>query len=276
MQTNSVYLYPNKIDVFTNVLDEWVGGYRKVYQRNLKFYRGVDNKVILQLKNGDQKAVPLNVSNNEYIVFNLVSEETKGLILQKDGTLANDSSANKGQVTVTLTEAELQALETGMYRYSAHVEIRDPISPTEYTVTSKSPLYVDSQYGVIGTLEIAGDVLGDVHSSLVVDKFLYTNPQTQGEEQPKFYISSIIDARPILGTSQSLHTFQLYCTNYSGTVKIQGSIDEQGATPSTWVDIEIITLTSATLAYQNITGKYNWFRIYHLPTAGTLDKVLYR
>ena len=105
MQTNSVYLYPNKIDVFTNVLDEWVGGYRKVYQRNLKFYRGVDNKVILQLKNGDQKAVPLNVSNNEYIVFNLVSEETKGLILQKDGTLPNDSSANRGQVTVTLTES---------------------------------------------------------------------------------------------------------------------------------------------------------------------------
>jgi hypothetical protein len=72
----------------------------------------------------------------------------------------------------------------------------------------------------------------------------------------------------------------LFCTNYTGSVIIQGSISE-GGNPGVWVDVETLVLTAETLTYQNITGKYNWFRVKHTPNKlitnnGTVDKVLYR
>ena len=50
-----------------------------------------------------------------------------------------------------------------------------------------------------------------------------------------------------------------------------------------WVDVpgQTFTLTTGTLTYRNITGKYNWFRVKHTPNKlitnnGTVDKILYR
>jgi hypothetical protein len=57
MQLGSVYLYPNRLDVYTN-FDDWVHERnRKVYQRNLKVYRGVDNRIEFRVKTSDQKVV---------------------------------------------------------------------------------------------------------------------------------------------------------------------------------------------------------------------------
>jgi hypothetical protein len=58
-------------------------------------------------------------------------------------------------------------------------------------------------------------------------------------------------------------------------VIIQGSIDD-GATPKNWVDVSTQTITNSNVKYSNVVGKWNFFRIKHLPTTGTVDKVLYR
>lgn len=276
MQLNSVYLYPNKIDVYTNTLASWpTERYRKVYNRNLKIYRGVDNKIELQVRNSDEKAAAITGTT---LVFNLVTRDTKDLILTRDCVV--QSNAN-GRVYVTITDDDLLDLESGFYNFTVTQEVREAINTNEYKVTSRTPLYIDSQYGAIATLEILGDVYGETVDSLLVDKFNYTNPFTTGSENDKFYISSIIDTRPEIGPVYGLHTFQLYLNNYSGELTIQGSLDEQGGTPreSKWTDVETLTLTNANTQYVNITGKYNWFRIKHIPTTnntGTVDKILYR
>jgi hypothetical protein len=277
MQINSVYLYPNKIDAYTNLLDPLtVERYRKVYNRNLKIFRSVDNRIDLQLRNSDQKSITINSSA---VVFNIVGRDNKQLLVQKDFTLIPDDSTRKikGRAYVTLTAAELEDLQEGHYQYSILQEERQVISETEYQVTSRTPLYVDSQYGVNGTIEIVNDALGSVSTSTVINKFAYTNPFTTGDTNSKFYISSIIDAQPTLGTAQSIHTFQLYFNNYSGSL----TIDDQGATPKNWTTvIPSIDFTSQTDSiYKNIIGKYNWFRIKHIPATnntGTVDKILYR
>jgi hypothetical protein len=230
-----------------------------VYNRNLKIYRSVDNRIDLQVRNSDQKASNITGST---LVFNLVTRETQDLILQKDCT---EQDLLSGKVFVTLTELDLLDLDPGFYNYSIIKEVRETIDSTDYKVTSRIPMYMDSQYGTIGTIEVSGDVSGAIDKSIVVDKFNYTNPFTQGDETPKFYISSIIDARPTINTANSLHTFQFYHTNYVGSVTIQGSIDEQGATPrdNKWSDVATVDLT--TEQYKNVTGKYNWFRIKHVP-----------
>jgi hypothetical protein len=276
MQLNSVYLYPNKIDVFTNALASWqTERYRRVYNRNLKIYRSVDNRIDLQVRNSDQKAADITGST---LVFNIITREGKDLVLSKD---CITSSASGGKVYVTLTKEELLNLESGFYNYSVTQEVRTALDGSAYIlgnsfkVTSRTPMFQDAQYGAIGTVEVSGDVLGETEESVEVTKFEYINPATTGYTDPTYYTSSLIDAIGNTQTPSSLHTFQIYSTNYTGTVKIQGSLSE-GGTPHVWTDIETLALTNATQTYQNIIGKYNFFRVRHFPTSGTVDKVLYR
>ena len=81
MQQISVYLYPNNIDVFTNVGAWTTERYRKVYQRNIKVYGGMDNRIKVQVKNADQKS--LNITGST-VVFTIVGRDTQELILEKD------------------------------------------------------------------------------------------------------------------------------------------------------------------------------------------------
>lgn len=276
MQLSPVYLYLNKIDAYTNSLDSWVGGYRKVYQRTLKIYRGVDNKIDLQLRNGDEKAVELLA--DQYVVFKLIAKGTQEHLLSKDCEYANDSSASRGRVFVTLTESELLDLEPGFYQYTTSIETRETTTAPQYRVTSKTPLYVDSQFGVVGNIEVSGDIAGKLPSSTVIDAFA----RHVDDNGDSYYISSIVDAEPNTSTPQSNHTFQFYTSSYTGTVKLQGSISP-GANPYVWVDIPdsafdfgTNNFDPTTTPYINVTGKWNWFRIRHVPTTGTLDKILYR
>ena len=261
MQFNPVYLYANKLDVFTSPSDSWsTERYRRVYNRNLKIYRGVDNRIDIQVRNNDQKAS--NVVGST-LVFNLVSKDTKNLVLQKDFTAMDLTT---GKVTIILNEGELLNLENGFYQYSIVKEVRETVDSTDYKVISKIPLYVDSQYDTVGTLEISGDVYGDVAESTIINTFNYVNPFTQGDSTPAWFESAIIDARPKVKTGNALHTFQFYSTNYSGSVVIQGNLDDQGGSPreSKWVTIESVDLTSE--HYKNIVGNWSWLRIKHIPT----------
>lgn len=275
MQFNPVYLYVNKLDVFTTPTDTWsTERYRRVYNRNLKIFRGVDNRIDIQVRNNDQKASNIVGST---LVFNLVSQDTKDLVLQKDFTAMDLAT---GKVTVIITAEELLDLDIGFYNYSIVKEVRSTVDSTDYTVTSKMPLYMDSQYDTVGTLEITGDVYGGVANSVIVDTFNYTNPFTQGATEPfPFYTSQIIDTAPNTSPAYPIHTFQFYTTNYTGTVEIQASLDAQGATPRDTKFSTVATVDIANEKYKNVTGKYNWFRIKHIPATnntGTVDKILYR
>ena len=290
MQFNPVYLYVNKLDVFTTPADTWsTERYRRVYNRNLKIFRGVDNRIDIQVRNSDQKTTNLTppvdpIDNQPYVnvlVFNLVNQDTKDLVLQKDFTAIDLST---GKVTITLTERELLDLDNGFYNYSIIKELRNNLDEDStalgYEIISKIPLYMDSQYGATGTIEITGDVYGGVADSVNVSTFNYTNPFTQGAAEPfPFYTSEIIDTAPNTSPAYPIHTFQFYTTNYTGTVEIQASLDTQGATPRETKWATVATVDLLTERYKNVTGKYNWFRIKHTPAlnnTGTVDKILYR
>jgi len=262
MQINSLYLYPNKIDLFTSSLDSWTTErYRQVYNRNLKVFRSVDNRIDLQVKNSDQK--PISTAGTT-LVFNLLSREGKDLVWSKDCEVVSDTV---GRYRVTLTTQELLDLEIGFYEYSIVQEIREDINLTNYKVTRKTSLYMDSQYSAVGTLEIADDVMGSVQDSIVVDKFNYTNPFTVGDSNAPYYVSSLIDAQANINVPQSLHTFVFYSSDYEGTVTVQGSLRDD-ADPSKWTDL-LTFQTDNNLIYKNVTGKYRWFRVKHEPSKVT-------
>ena len=267
MQQISVYLYPNNIDVFTNIGAWTTERYRKVYQRNIKVYGGMDNRIKVQVKNADQKS--LNITGST-VVFTLVGRDTQELILEKDCTVTDLAT---GKINVILTAADLLDIETGSYQYSLHRETRSNIDSTEYIVTEKTPLYSDSQYGTLGTIEVAHSIYGapTISNSIKV----FSLHKSFGESFTDYYVSGIIDAKPEVSAPNSLHTFQFYFSNYSGLVIIQGSLSD-GGNPEVWADVATLNFENATNDYYNLTGKYNWFRLKHTPTSGTVDKVLYR
>ena len=266
MQFNPVYLYSNKVDVFTEQLATWTTErYRKVYNRNLKIYKSVDNRIDIQVRNSDQKTMNITGST---LVFNLVVRDTQDSVFKKD-FISQD--LNTGKVTITLTEEELYDLDPGFYQYSIIKEVRETINNSEHTVTSRLPLYVDSQYGVLANIEILGDVGGTVSQSQTINEFKLVDPTTSGESSPPpYFLSTAVDANLNKATANSLHTFQFYFDGYDGTVIIQGNLDTQGATPrqTTWSDL-LTFIPDTDIMYKNIVGKYNWFRIKHEPQKST-------
>jgi hypothetical protein len=256
MQSISVYLYQNKIDVFTNAAAAWTTErYRRVYNRNVKIYRGVDNRIDIQVRNSDEKAADTTGST---LVFNLIERESQSLVIKKDCVLIN---ATTGRYYVTLTQAEMQDIEQGYYQYSVYNEIR-AANGTNYTVTSRTPMYIDSQYGDKATIEVGGSGQGDLIPSKEINAFNVHMSFDEGFDN--YYISSIIDANPQTSTPQSLHTFQFYLNNYSGRVEIQGSLSD-GGNPEIWSTVYTTDFDNKDSGYANITGKYNFFRIKHTP-----------
>lgn len=262
MQINSLYLYPNKIDLFTSSLASWTNErYRKVYNRNLKIFRGADNRFDIQIKNSDQK--PIDTSGST-LVFNLLAREGKDLVFSKDCEVVSETV---GRYRVFISERELLDLESGNYDYSFVQENRTVLDATEHKVSRRTPLYVDGQYDVIGTIEILDDVKGTVQDSLEINKFSYVNPFALADTNPPYFISSIIDAQPNINIAQSLHTFVIYSTDYEGSVTVQGSLRED-ADPDVWSDIVTFELDN-NIVYKNITGKFRWFRVRHEPSRVT-------
>jgi hypothetical protein len=268
MQLIPVYLYPNKITAYFS--SSWTNErFRKVYNRKVKIYRSTDNVIDIQLKNGDQKPIPII---NRSLVFNLFSQDTNRLLKSKDC----DIVSTNGRAQVILTQQDLNDLDQGFYNYSLVLEQREE-SNNGYTVVSSQAMYIDEQFEGISVIEIAGDILGSSRDTIEIREFSYVNPRTQGESTSLYFTSSIIDARPNSTDPQTLHTFQIYFTDFDGKITIQGSMSRGGA-PERWVDIGDDAIfpgnnnfqsDANSVVYKNVLGKWNWFRIRQTGHTGT-------
>lgn len=250
MQLNPSYLYSNKVDVFTS-LDTWTKErYRKVYQRNLKVYRGVDNRLDFQIKNGDEKPQPIT---NLTVVFNMVGVESKELVIQKDCTVYD---APQGRVFVILTQADVEQITAGHYHYSLYAQSDAGV---------KTPLYGDSQYGVTGVIDVFDNAYGMPMPSI-------SSPLRAGV-QP--YVTDEFDAKPQFNSNAGLHTFAFYSTDYVGTLAIEGTLEDPAG--NIWVTLDTLDLDNTPITYRNVTGVWSRLRVKEVTkTAGTLDNVMYR
>jgi hypothetical protein len=81
MQTVSRYLINNLVIAYIN---GYHGRNSKVYDRQLKLYRGVSNPVTFTFKNEDQKAQFVDSKTFE---FNLIDTESKKSVLTRNLTI---------------------------------------------------------------------------------------------------------------------------------------------------------------------------------------------
>lgn len=269
-----IYIYETGYTLFSDLDGAVKQGYTPMYQKDIQVVKGVTNTIKFTVKNQDQK--PLDISG-ETLTFNLVNKETGAVHLQKACTTLDDGStvATKGVATITLTESDTADLVSKFYKFS----VSRTIGGAGNHVT-----YANTYYDVAGTMELVDQVYPAFTNSTELPNTDFTRPTTSNFYRPQGqiteYFSSIVDAQPEYKRNGAVHTITYYSNSYTGDLTIQGTLDSQVSSDTSWVDLTTISLTSSdTIGYSNITGVYNYFKLKHLPdnsNTGTLDKVLVR
>jgi hypothetical protein len=230
-------------------------GYRKMYTRNMKLYKGIDNKFQIKLLNGDQKLINAVGQTVSWILLDRNTAELKCML-----TKTVEGSDNS-LVQFTVNEGDLEPINGGMYMYSAYLTDE---------AGNRTILYGDSQYGASVPVEIISNSFPQVYPSIVLDAFTTT---------PSGKYTSAVNARPELnGKNNALHTAAIYSTGYTGTVNIEVTLDNGITEIVNWATLDTVDIYD-NLQYVNFTGVFTFvrFRTVDDPSnTGTVDKILYR
>ena len=156
MQKISSYLYPNRIELLAD-LAGFTTEYTNVYQKTVKIYKGVDNVLEFDIKNADQKRIELSTTPSiTDITLNLMDASGYSV-----GTYTVTPTATKGIATVTIPQADVADIRHQFLKYSV----------TATKGTANIPLYADSRFGAIGTIELVGSAVPVPHSQRVYTSF---------------------------------------------------------------------------------------------------------
>lgn len=205
--------------------------YGPVYAKKITVNKGVDNVLLFQIVNQDQK--PVNVTGSEF-VFRLIDTAGAAILLENDMTILN---ATLGRIKVTLSANDTRNLPSDPVSYSIE----------RYSGILHETLFMDQQAQGRGDVDVVDSVLPEFVPSRTVtlpDIYgpqLYPNPvSNQGwpdwaRDQPP----SFQNINPIQYTSQvptngnSLTTFRLKFDHFTGNINAQAAENYQ----SEWYDV---------------------------------------
>jgi hypothetical protein len=258
MQTVSRYL-------LSQLVIAYVSGYHgrnsKVYDRRLTLHRGVSNPISFTFKNEDQKAQDITSKTYE---FTVIDTESKISVLTKTLTILDDGStvSTKGDASCTITEGDLLELDAKFYNFS----VKEVKSDGSREVT-----YANTGYAAAGTIELLDGAYPEFTDSTSVSAFTLSGDT---------FTSSAIDGKPGINNNQALHTIAIYPNNFSGTLKVEGTMVSTSPTDNDYFTITTSTLSSASsVSSLNFTGVFQNVRFVADRTSGTtgrIDKILYR
>lgn len=263
MLKQPAYLYKNIQYLYTDLVTSNTG-YRKMYAKPMKLYKGIDNTFELKLLNGDQK--PLNVIG--YTVYwQMLDRETAELKFITNQTVIPGAAS---LISLTISAGDLEHINSGHYTYSTYL-----VSPTGV----KTILYGDSQYGASVPVEVINNSFPQVLPSQEVTEFIPSGEINYVTHDNSSYTSAL-SARPELNSNDSMHTAQFYCSGFTGTVDVQATLENGVTDIVKWAVVQTITVADTdTLLYHNFNGVYSWIRFHVKPdvsNTGTVDKILYR
>lgn len=194
--TNVYYYTPRQIVVYFS--GNSARRYQLVYAKNLKLNKGVDNRLQFQFLNQEQK--PVDITGKD-IVFRLINYNGTEIILEKLLTL---TLSLNGLCEVIVYPTELEDIDTQYCSYSLEM------AENGYNY----PVFVNSEAGARGTVEIVNSVLPSFMPAMDVTIPTHTIPNNSTET----YYSSTINT-----IDNPLLTIQTYQQGYSGNVQVQGS-----------------------------------------------------
>ena len=169
----------------------------------------------------------------------------------------------KGATELRLISNETTNLNAGRYVYS----ILKVDSDNEL-----SPVFVDGARTMTGNVEVTDGVLPSYRPS---DELVF-NYIPSGTKYSTGKVAANRDGRG----NNTLHTAQFYYTNFTGNIKVYGSLlNSIDCDNGNWVEIASVDKTNqADTDSLNLTGvdNFNYFKFEYTTTSGSVDKVLYR
>ena len=240
MYSTTVYLYQQITRV---LLTDTSGGYfvrryDPVYAKSLTINKGVDNVLLFEFVNQDQK--PVNITGSTF-VFRLIDQEGDALMLDKEMEVL---SASTGRVKVTLTTADTIDFTAQPASYSIERTAGDYVQA----------VYVDDNSGARGNAIIVDSIQPQhLPSRELTIPTTYGNPTEFFPPQLAEYFSSEVEAPGYLTT------FQMYLDVYTGTIKFQG----QNAQGIDWADASpsYEYVAESGWHYFTVSGQYSRLRI---------------
>jgi hypothetical protein len=277
MYSTQVYLYQQLTRVLlmdTGSGETFIYRYDPVYAKRLTLNKGVDNAILFEFVNQEQK--PVNITGSSF-VFRVINTESNELLLQKDMTILNSVT---GRAKVQFTGSELLEVLAQPASYS--------IQRTQPGGGYSDAVFVDAQAGARAPIDIVDSVLPQyvpsapltIPTTELSNQFSYegvglenyaASPYWQGNPNgsnnwnswinPQFY-SSFIEPR------YAVTTIQMDLVGYTGTIKAQAADNYQ----SVWYNIsDSVTYFDETRTiYWNIVG---WYPIVRLAFDSSLFSV---
>ncbi len=236
MYSTQVYLYQQLTRVLlmdTGGGETFIYRYDPVYAKRLTINKGVDNVILFEFVNQEQK--PVNVTGSGF-VFRVINTESNKLLLQKPMVILNGAT---GRAKVEFDGAELLDVLAQPASYS--------IQRTQPSGGYSDAVFVDAQAGARAPVDIVDSVLPQyvpsapltIPNTELSNQFSYegvglenyaASPYWQGNPNgsnnwnswvnPQFY-SSFIEPK------SSVTTVQMDLVGYTGTIKAQAADNYQ-------------------------------------------------
>ena len=222
-----------------------------VYARTVKLYKGVDNVIEFDIQNADQKRLDLVTSP-------LITAIQMNVMDQSGNKLPNSPytvtpSSIKGVATATIPSADLSGI--------AHQSLRYSVTATQGSATI--PLYNDSRFSAVGTMEIVESAMPVTKPSRVYDEFA-------GEIN---FMGNVINHSPAIATkfyeavATTTMSFDIYLNNFVGQLYLEGTEDMTISVNSYLNATQIQTYSTTvpvttTIHFTNVPiNTYNYFRV---------------
>jgi len=251
MFTTLGYLYNQIHPVVLGISDPTNRWNRMYYAKPVKLHKGVDNPIKFKIRNNNQKDVTLTGSTFTLSIVDSLTNQEK---LSRTLDIEN---ASTGMLATTITEEDLNNLDANRYHYGIKMVNS---AGTQY------PIYVDDNYSASGVIEVHGDA--------------YPGPVAAVQPTIGAYNSGVAytSVTEVGNTCLGHNTAAYYLTAFTGTITVQGYLEDSGSVAdSDYIDIESTTYTAKSgVVYNNFLGIFTGIRFKITLTSGSVDKILYK
>ena len=248
----------------TGAGETFIYRYDPVYAKQLTINKGVDNVLLFEFINQQEK--PVNITDNTF-VFRVVNTEGDRVLLEKPMVILN---APTGRAKVTLTSPELLEVLAQPANYS--IQRTQPGGLTEAVFTNAQagarapcnivdsvlPQYVPSAPLTIPTTKLSAQASYDGTTWSQYP----ANPYWSGNPNGGNYWNSFLNTEffsSFIEPANAVTTVQMTLDGYTGTIKAQGAENYQ----SIWYNVTESTtyLNKTGTIHMNIVGWHPLLRI---------------
>jgi len=231
--------------------------------QRITWFKGVDNLLDLTITGADRR--PVSLLRRE-LTITMWDRETGATIFRRR---AMPTVAENGQARITVYARDLMTLGSGIYSVGATIVNEDGL---ELALT-----WNRAMQGAFD-VEVMDAPVPTSRSSNTITDWTPSNG---------LFISSAFNGPVYYKKETSLFTVGVYATNYTGTLIVQGTMDENVTGSTLWANLKPQDYSVSTLDLRGFTGidPYNyyggvrWVRVIKSDSpsnAGTLNKVIIR